>query len=379
MPEILPNVDMSEPKYKQIAKHLYDEIAAGAYHPSGRLPSESQLVQQFRVSRPTAARALRDLQDQGLIERRAGSGSYVRSGPAGKNGRQLGLLAPEIGSTEIFEVICGDLARLARVHDCGLIWGGRKSPDAAKDVEYENAEAICRHFVESNVSGVFFAPFEHIPNRDEKNQRLADRLHQAGISVILLDRDLVSFPQRSAYDLVEIDNFTAGYIVAEHLLKLGCERLLFLKPPSSAPTVTRRMAGALEAIRAAGCHSPPNFVCEQDVDDPKLMEALHPNHGVDGVICANDRVAATLLQSLAKTGIRVPHQLRLVGFDDVNYAALLSVPLTTMQQPCRQMAAVAFRAMLDSIEERDIPPRCYQLPARLVIRESCGAYLKANK
>src|SRR5256885_11024159 len=93
----------SEPKHRQISRQLLAEIAAGKYAPSGRLPSEAQLVERFGVSRPTAARALRDLQDQGLVERRVGSGTYVRGpaeagAPAGP--RQFGLLIPGLGTTE---------------------------------------------------------------------------------------------------------------------------------------------------------------------------------------------------------------------------------------------------------------------------------------
>src|SRR5215218_6612874 len=116
----------SGPKHHQISRALLGEIASGKYAPSGRLPSEAQLVERFQVSRPTVARALRDLQDQGLIERRVSSGSFVRSAasaaPAVAN-RQLGLLIPGLGTTEIFEVICGELAGLARVHECSLLWG----------------------------------------------------------------------------------------------------------------------------------------------------------------------------------------------------------------------------------------------------------------
>src|SRR5437762_1290643 len=104
-----------ESKHRQISRQLLAEIAAGKYAPSGRLPSEAQLVERFGVSRPTVARALRDLQDQGLVERRVGSGSYVRSPASPPVARQLGLLIPGLGTTEIFEVICGELAGLARV------------------------------------------------------------------------------------------------------------------------------------------------------------------------------------------------------------------------------------------------------------------------
>jgi LacI family transcriptional regulator len=71
----------------------------------------------------------------------------------------------------------------------------------------------------------------------------------------------------------------------------------------------------------------------------------------------------------------VPRDVRVVGFDDVRFATLLSVPLTTMHQPCREVAVTAFRAMQDRISDPGLPPRGFVVPAGLVVRESCGAYL----
>src|SRR5437764_6547503 len=132
-----------EPKHRLISRELLAEIAAGKYAPSGRLPSEAQLVGRYGVSRPTVARALRDLQDQGLVERRVGSGSFARS-PATPEvaARQLGLLIPGLGTTEVFEAIRGELAGLARVHGYGLLWGGT-GPRPRAELAAEAAEALC--------------------------------------------------------------------------------------------------------------------------------------------------------------------------------------------------------------------------------------------
>jgi LacI family transcriptional regulator len=368
----------SEPKHRLISRELLAEIAAGKYAPSGRLPSEAQLVERFKVARPTAARALRDLQDQGLIERRVGSGTYVRgpaSPPPGVAQRQIGLLIPGLGTTEIFEVICGELAGLARVHDYVLLWGGSARPRQQQNASVEDAEGLCQPFIQAKASGVFFAPIEHLARKEEMNRRLAERLRQAGIAVVLLDRDLGAFPARSEFDLVGADNFAAGYVLAEHLLKLGCHRLAFVAPPLSAPTVGLRVAGAREALLDRRLPVPADFLRVGEPDDPQLVRALGAGKRVDAVICANDRVAALLMRSFAKAGFHVPRDVRVVGFDDVKYATLLSVPLTTMHQPCREIAATAFRAMLDRISDPALPPRSFMISTSLVVRESCGAYL----
>ena len=364
-----------EPKHGQITRELLAELAAGKYAATSRLPSEAQLVERFGVSRPTVARALRDLQDRGLIERRVGSGSFVRdSALPDVAARQFGLLIPGLGTTVIFEAICGELAGLARVQGYGLLWGGSVAGSRG-DLGVNDATELCDQFIRGRVAGVFFAPFERDPRREEINRNLAEQFRRAGIAVVLLDRDLGPFPTRSEFDLVGVDNFGGGYRLADHLLKLGCRSLAFASLPLAAPTVQARIAGAREAILDRGLAVPPDFVRVGDPDDPEFARRFVGLGEVDAVLCGNDSTAALLVRSLNRVGVRAPNDIRVVGFDDVPIATLLAVPLTTMRQPCRDLAVVALRTMLDRIADPALPPRSVTLAPSLVIRESCGAYL----
>src|SRR5262249_55821200 len=154
------------------------------------------------------------------------------------------LLIPGLGTTETFEAIGGELAGLARGHEYGLLWGDSAHPRPPEDLGVEGAEELCEQFIRREAAGVFFAPFEHTARKEEVNRRLAERLRQAGVAVVLLDRDVVTFPSRSEFDLVGVDNFAGGYLLADHLLKLGCRSLAFVARPLSAPTVRARIAGA---------------------------------------------------------------------------------------------------------------------------------------
>lgn len=367
---------MSERKHRSVSRELQSEIAAGKYGAQGRLPSEAQLVERFHVSRPTVDRALRDLQAEGLIERRAGSGTYVRKGAQVTTGsRQLGLLIPGLGTTEIFERICGELASLSRVYEYSLLLGGSHQGTPGGDSSVDKATELCEQFIARRVSGVFFAPFELRREKEGASRQLAERLRQAGIPVVLLDRDLVPFPSRSDFDLVAIDNFAGGYRLAEHLIKLGAKRIVFVARPFSAPSVDSRIAGAREAFLRNGLTLLPNWVQVGDPADAKFMRSVTAGKHWDAVMCANDHTAAVALQALEAQKLKVPRDLRVVGFDDVKYATLLGVPLTTIHQPCRDIAVTAFRAMLDRITEPTLPARSLLLTADLVVRESCGAYL----
>lgn len=363
-------------KHREISRQLLSEIASGKYGGAGRLPSEAQLVKRFGVSRPTVGRALRDLQTEGLIERRTGSGSYVRrQSSAASSTRQLGLLIPGLGTTEIFGIICGELASLARAHEYTLLWGDSTHPMQDQDVSREHAMKLCEQFIERRVAGVFFAPFEPMNGQEQVNERITERFGRAGVPVVLLDRDQVAFPLRSTLDLVGINNLAGGYLLAEHLIKLGCRRFAFVAIEHYPPTIEARMAGVREALVRHRLESPPDWIHVGNPEDIKFVRSLTSGRRWDAIVCGNDLTAAQLLRALEKNNVRVPRDVRVVGFDDAKYATLLSVPLTTIHQPCRDIAIIAYRAMLDRIAEPTLPSRTLLLTPRLVVRESCGAYL----
>jgi len=367
-------------KHRLISQQLASEIVSGKYGADGRLPSETQLVQRFGASRPTVGRALRELEQQGMITRRQGAGTFVRSssaatGAAASGLPQLGIIIPALRHTEIFEAICGELASLARVHDF-LFWSeNRPALTGESLITVEQAEELSMRFVERGVAGAFFVPFEHRADREAANRQIAERLKQAGIPVVLLDRDLGAFPRRSEYDIVGVDNFAGGYALAEHLIKLGARRLGYVMRPLTASTVDARIAGARIAMQAHGLNPAKNFVQTGDPLDIKFVRSIMQSKSFDALLCTSDHLAAQLLQSLNRLGVQVPRDVRLVGFDNVPFANLLTVPLTTVEQPCRDIATVAFSALRERLTNAALPARTLLVAPRLVVRESCGAYL----
>lgn len=371
---------MNGHKHADISKHLLTEIAAGKYTAADRLPSEAQLSKQFKVSRPTVARAFRDLIDEGIIERRAGAGTFVRDKKrVALATRQIGLLIPGLGTTEIFEIICGELASFGRKSEYTLLWGGSSHPRLDQDGSREHARELCEQFIERRVTGVFFAPFELTIGQDEINRSISERFSEAGVALVLLDRDLAAFPQSSRFDVVGLDNVAAGYLLAEHLIKLGCKDVAFVMRPLSAPTVERRFAGVREALARHKIEVRPDWLQTGDPQDSKFVSSLMAGKRWDAIICANDLTAAQLIRTIEHNRYRVPEDVRVVGFDDAKYATLVSVPLTTIRQPCKDIAVTAFQTMLSRIAEPTLPPRNILLAPQLVVRESCGAYLSHRK
>lgn len=356
------------PKYKQVYSALWREIQSGRLKRGDRLPSEAELERRFGASRITVGRAVRDLQSAGLVERRAGSGSYVTT-PRSAAALSFGLLIPDLGETEIFEPICQGMmsSPLAREH--ALVWGSPHGGGASKD---ERAWQLCSQYIDRGVSGVFFAPLEVASPKEDVNRRIVDALDEARIPVVLLDRTVVPYPRRGHHDLVGIDNRRAGYVITEHLLRLGARRIAFVAQPHAAATVDAREAGYREALYVWEAPVDRALSRRMDPEDGAGVRALMDSSRPDAIVCANDRTAARVMRTLLRLDYEVPGDVRLVGIDDAEYASLLPVPLTTLRQPTRQIGDAALTAMLERVARRDLPPRDILLQTELMVRESCG-------
>ena len=355
------------PMHRVIYDTLKAAIHQGEYHSGDRLPSEVELCKQFQASRITVAKAIHSLQHEGLVVRRAGSGSYVQLA-APVTSYQFGLLIPELGSTEIFEPICQGIMQSPQAKSHSLIWGYTSHKSTPKG---EGALSLCRQFIEQKVSGVFFAPLEFVDDNDSINHELVAELRQAGIPIVLLDRCYYPFPMRSNLDRVGIDNHRASFVVTQHLWNRGARRIVFVARRRSASTIVERVSGYQFALSECGSQFPATALYG-DAEDLEFVRNLVGEVQPDGVVCGNDLTAAHLMRALIGMGVRVPEQIRLVSFDDVNYAKFLPVPLTTIHQNCPQIGESAMELMLDRMQHPLRPGLDLLVPFELVVRESCG-------
>jgi GntR family transcriptional regulator of arabinose operon len=359
------------PKYRQVFEILSGDIVSGKYRWGQKIPSEAALVQRFGASRITIGHALRELTQRGLVERVAGSGTYVRQPRTEGGGLVFGLLIPDLGLTEIFEPICHGIAAAKQASRHALLWGTASPGPAPLETQ---ALKLCDQFIGRKASGVFFAPIEAPANAREINLEIVSRLEKARIPMVLLDRCIMPYPQRCRHDLVGIDNRRAGYMAAEHLLNLGARRICFLAHSGGAPTVDARIAGFEEALLAHHAPLEKGTVHRLDsIEEATIRPLLAGKRRADGFVCANDRTAGELMRVLQAIGYRIPRDIRIVGIDDVEYASLLPVPLTTVRQPCREIGEAAMAAMLARIEQPGMLARDILLECALIVRQSCGA------
>lgn len=331
------------------------------------LPTESELAQKMKVSRPTIAKVYNVLQNEGLVKKKPGSGTIV---VFNKNKKQFtfGLLLPGSGESEIFGVINDHIIEQSRQKDFTCLWDGTIANNA--EMRQNLILKNCQTYIEQKVDGVFFSPLERTGKANTLNDKICKILDSKGIPIILVDRDIYPFPNRSQYDLVGIDNFRAGYIMTEHLIKAGCEKIHFFYRRDSAYSVNLRLAGCRTACYDAGINfTHDNAFCGEP-SDYGLVRKIKIANKKTGILCANDSTAAVLMSSLNKLGFKVTTDLLMAGFDDMKYAKHLQVPLTTYKQPLLEIVIICLNLILFKLKNPQKTTCTYNIEGKIIIRES---------
>lgn len=354
-------------KYLLIADELGEEIRAGRYAVRNSFPSLTQIMRRFGVSRPTAMRSVAELKRSGLLNTSPRSSMYVSKTATS---RKIGLIVPGIAVTDFFKPIVSEINRLAHEANYELRFGEVWSE--IREERTTQVRALAEEFCDGNFAGVIYEPMAG-PLGDEINPVVLGMFDRKKIPVVLLDCDIVPFPQRSGYDVVGVNDLEAGARIANHLLDVGAKNIHFLICKLCPITFTNRLAGAEAALNIAGAKAPKggNVLYAEAEDLNALKRYLKRQKSCpDAFICSNDAIAAVFRQTLEAAGLDVPQDVMLTGFADLQIASLMSPKLTTVHQNREMMAHMAFKRLMDRINDPSLPPCDFFLPSNLVIRES---------
>ena len=350
---------MGENKFREIFDVLKADIIAGKYAGNASLPSAPALMRRFGVARATAVSALKELERCGFAKSLRGKGTF----PAN---RAIGMILPGVAYSEFFLPVMGAISRRCQEDGYGLLFGDAYSDDPVRCAE--QAKALAEDFVAKRVSGVILQPAALLDDMQTVNREIVSIFDRAKIPVVLIDNDIVPPPERSGYDLVGINNFEAGRLLGRHLVEAGARRICFLVHNHCAASVRLRCSGVMSA--AGERRGVKTFTLGAEPGESTAIRKFLAKEKPDAMVCGNDKTAAHLRQTLARIGKRVPEDVMLAGFDDVQIASIMTPQLTTVRQPCEGIADAAFSALLERMRRPSVPPREILLPARLVIRES---------
>lgn len=175
-------------------------------------------------------------------------------------------------------------------------------------------------------------------------------------------------------DSLTSDGYGGGFAVAEHFAAMGHREVLMMAYRSPLYNIERRIEGFLAGLREHGIDAPAErLVARVSTDNEAVIHVLgrmrHANPPT-AVFAVNDTLACHLVTGLSGTGVEVPRELSVVGFDDDPLAARCSPPLTTVGMAKRDLGAISANMVLERLRDPDQPPVHHVLPTRLVVRDS---------
>jgi len=220
-------------------------------------------------------------------------------------------------------------------------------------------------FDEQRVHGVLISPFDDI------TPRLA-ALRKRGIPAVLVDRSSGD----ESFSSVSVDDLEGGRMAVQHLIDIGRRRIAFIGGPMVIRQVTDRLAGA----RRAAAESDARLEVIE-IDALSVLEGRRAGASIvarsaddrpDAIFAANDLVAMGVLQALMMQGVdvRVPDEIALIGYDDIDFASAAVVPLSSIRQPSALIGQTAVEILLDEAQNPDARPRQVVFQPELVVRES---------
>jgi LacI family transcriptional regulator len=203
-------------------------------------------------------------------------------------------------------------------------------------------------------------------------------LIEAGRHFVTVERP-TQFAEHTNY--VTVDNVTAAQTAVEHLIQHGRRRIATITGNLYISDGGDRLTGYRNALASAGINYNANLVIPAQFNRGQGYAGMKQLIGqqFDAIFAANDAIALGVMQAANEIGMRIPDDFALVGFDDLNIAAQLTPPLTTIRQPVFEKGACAANLLIDLIEEKVKTPQKILLQTELVIRDSCGAKAKDVK
>jgi LacI family transcriptional regulator len=290
--------------------------------------------------------------------------------------RTIGLIIPGVAYSEFFSMVMDGVSQSCQKAGYTLLIGNVYSK--SHTVRAQQAKDLAADFVRKGVAGVIFQPIELLSNATRINREIVSVLTASNIPVVLIDYDIVPSPERSEFDLVGINNFEAGRRLAEHLISKGAKSIHFLMRRHWGASVCSRLAGVNVAISKRGVHKCTSILLSEPDDVAKVRTYLKKCKP-DAIICGNDTAAAYLKHTLESLGKRIPDDVMLAGFDDVQHVKIMSPRLTTIHQPCEDIADTAVRRLLERIKNPSLKAMEIFLSAPLVERESTNRILRKKR
>ena len=329
-------------KYEGIVRWIREQIEAEELQPGERIESEYQLCDRFGVSRQTVRHAIAVLEKEGMIEKRRGSGTYIKeSGIIGVRRKKTMQIA--VMTTFVQEYIFSGIIQEIENKMSSAGYGIQIS---ITNNSVEKERFILKSILDKKrVDGIIAEPTKSgLPN---PNLDLYRHIMEQGIPVIFIN---------SYYD-----DKMAGKMATEYLIQCGHREIAAIFKADDGQG-HRRYAGYIEALMEADIRIKDErvvWIDTEDVRNRNMREEsswiLRRIQGCTACVCYNDEVASSLAATCLEQKIKVPDKMSIIGIDDSDLANYCEVPLASVKNPIRELAKKAAEEILDLMQEKEVP------------------------
>ena len=270
--------------------------------------------------------------------------------------RTLGLAVADLGNPFFIDVTLGAEAE-AKLLGVGVVIV-HNGLDPVREEQNLNV------LTQQRVHGIIITPVE------EENSRL-EQLAEQGVPIVYVDR--ISGDRPCCW--VRTDDIMGGRLAGEHLIERGHRRLMYAGGTRITHQVDSRYEGFLRAVESGGGEverlETVSWRLEDGTGVAEVLLARPPEERPTAVMCANDLIALGLMQKLTLSGVRIPDDIALVGFDDLEWAGAAVIPLSSVRQQRELLGRRAVQLLMEELLSSDVHVHTHEeLEPTLVVRNS---------
>ncbi|WP_312093022.1 substrate-binding domain-containing protein [Niallia sp.] len=337
-----------EPLYQKIVSDIMAQIQSGELRPGDQVPTELEISKHYNVSRITSKRSLTELENQQLIERIQGRGSFV-SEQKQVHSNVILFILPFPNNPGL-----GDYTQ-------GI---SRFIENSSYTVQIQTNTYLTK--LDSKKITSMYAGLILYPEAGTSHLDILYTLYLEKFPVVVLDKKIESIP----FPFITSDNMQGGYLATQHLIMQGHKKILFYATQNleRSSTIRERYLGYLKAIHQAKLDYHDSKVVNPKEDTSGFIDKLKEEN-VTGVIVENDINAIHLMKEIKSCGYQIPEDFSIIGFDNIQASGLIDPGLTTIAQRFEEIGYQSAKQLIQLIDKKqDI--QSVIVPIEIIIRES---------
>ncbi len=347
---------------------ILNKIENAVYKPGDMIPTENELTVLYNVSRTTVQKALNILASKGIIYRVAGKGTFVSEKECPAN----------VAPNDVFSIVLPYKSQITVYYLNGAQsymdkYNSKLSVHFTEN-SYESEIHIVDRLVKSNCAGIILYPNESM-DKEGFYRNLANRK----IPVITIDKQIVG----ASFSSVTANNYSGGYSVAEYFLSKGHHEFAFFSHSFKiGNSLLDRYRGFTDCLKNHNLslkkentivdlqHIPNGDICSFI----KNYFIKHKSNIPSAIFCTSDDVASLVYRAAYELDLKIPETFSVIGYDNLNIAAMISPTLTTIEQPYYEIGRSAAKLLLEKYMSPSEVITHIELPIKLIERNSVFNY-----